>query len=104
MLATGTIGAVLRAMNTVDARTDGLRPYLELILPIAGGGNWSGPDMAANWYRRNFRIAANLLSMTEPGDRIVVIYGAGHIPVLEHVLALNRGLNLVDPVPYLEGT
>ncbi len=100
-LASGTIGAVLALLNTPEERAAMLRPYLESLLPLASPPSWPGPDMAANWYRRNFRIAANLLALAEEGDRIVVIYGAGHIPVLEHVLRSIQSYRVVDPRPFL---
>ena len=97
----GTIGDALRLMNQRSEREDILSPYLRSLLPIAGDGSWAGPDMVANWYRRNFRIAANILAIAEDGDRLIVIYGAGHIPVLEHTLSLNPRFRMHDPLRYL---
>lgn len=99
-LRTSTIGDALRSLNTEATRKAMLQPYLE-IATIAGGGNWSGPDMAAGWYRRNFRIAANLYQLMAPDERIAVIYGAGHVPVLEQVLT-GQGVTVVDPLDFLD--
>jgi hypothetical protein len=101
-LRANSIGQVLRLLNSPRLREATLAPYLELLLPISTHGNWAGPDMVANWYRRNFRIAASLLSTTTPGDRVLVIFGAGHAPVLEHVLRHVAEVNLVDPFDYLD--
>lgn len=100
-LATRTIGEALKACNTSAARQACLLPYLEMVT-IAGDGNWAGPDMAARWYRRNFRIAANLQRLLGPDERVAVIYGAGHVPVLEQWLT-GRGVTLVDPLVFLDG-
>lgn len=43
---------------------------------------YPGPDMVAAWYRRNLRILSHLHAITEPGDRLLIVYGQGHIPGL----------------------
>lgn len=100
-LHSGTIADALVVMNQPEAKAAALAPYLDLLLPIASDGNWAGPDMVANWYRRNFRIAANVHAVADDGDRLALIYGAGHIPILEHVLACSSRFSLHDPLQYL---
>lgn len=56
---------------------------------LAGGFNTStneGPDVLALWwYSRNLRIFNQILqSRPGPDDRIVVLFGNGHVPVLKH--------------------
>lgn len=101
ILRNGTIGEALHFANAPEERRAMLTPYLDALLPIAGDGNWSGPEMVANWYRRNFKIAARIHAVAEDGDRLVVIFGAGHIPVLEHVLGASQRFRLVDPLDFL---
>ena len=96
-----TIGEYLKAMNSPEARRGVLRPYIEYLVPIAASGQYPGPEMAANWYRRNLKIAANLRHASSAGDRVLVVYGAGHIPVLEHILSLMPDIELVDPLAHL---
>ncbi|MGE0554702.1 MAG: DUF5694 domain-containing protein [Gemmatimonadales bacterium] len=55
----------------------------------------------AKWYERNIRIFANLRRSTEPGDRVLVIFGAGHAPILCELLAADPGLTLVDLLEFL---
>lgn len=43
---------------------------------------YPGIEWVQGWYGRNMRIFVNLMRITEPGDRILVIYGQGHIPLL----------------------
>ena len=45
--------------------------------------NWVGPDWLGRWYRRNIRMAGNVLKMTEAGDRILIIVGSNHKWVLD---------------------
>ena len=58
--------------------------------------------MVANWYRRNFRIAANIHATAEDCDRLAIIYGSGHLPVLEHALSMTPRFSLVDRLDYLQ--
>jgi hypothetical protein len=56
---------------------------------LAGGFNTSdksGPDILAMWwYSRNLRIFNNILSTKPSGeDRILVLFGNGHMPILKH--------------------
>lgn len=100
-LRRGTIGSALRMLNSAGAREAALAPYLDHLLPICTGDDWAGADMVANWYRRNIRIALNLARTVEDGDRVLVLYGAGHAPVLEHLWRATTGYKLLDPLDYL---
>jgi len=58
--------------------------------------------MVADWYKRNLRIFANLTRIAEPGDRIFIIYGQGHIKILSDLVVESPDFCLVDPLPYLK--
>ena len=46
--------------------------------------DYFGPDNAMWWYNRNLRIFHNLLQINDPGrDRIFLLIGAGHLPILD---------------------
>ena len=66
-------------------------------------GDYTMPDHVAGWwYARNLRIFANLKRITEsPDDRILVIFGAGHTPILKHLLSCSPKHELVDLRTYL---
>jgi hypothetical protein len=50
--------------------------------------NWAGPDLVADWTRRNMRIFGNVVRLADtPNERIVVIYGAGHLGWLRQAFA-----------------
>jgi hypothetical protein len=93
----------LAHLNRPPDRTLNDREYLDRCLTIGAGDNWGGVDLVASWYRRNLRIFANLLLIAEPGDRIVVVYGLGHIPSLTHFAETSGRVECVDPVPLLTG-
>lgn len=100
-LRLGTVGDALLVANQPEQVDAMLRPYLNFLLPMAEGDNWAGPDMVANWYRRNFRIAASVHAIAEPGDRLLIIFGSGHIPVLCHALGLSSRFEIHDVLGYL---
>ncbi len=42
--------------------------------------DYAGPDLLTSWYQRNMRIYNNIVNLIDsPGERILVIYGAGHL-------------------------
>lgn len=62
----------------------------------------SPAELIAYYYMRNAKIFSKLIDVTEPGDRVVVVYGAGHKHWLEHFIRNMPGFELVDPIPYLQ--
>ena len=47
------------------------------------GDDYLGPDSRTRWYNRNLRIFSNIQRIpAEPSDRVLVIIGAGHLPIL----------------------
>ncbi|MEM1206917.1 MAG: DUF5694 domain-containing protein [Acidobacteriota bacterium] len=59
-------------------------------------------ELQAYWFMRNAKIWSKLIDVTKPGDRVVVVYGAGHKFWLEHFADHTPGFVRVDPAPYLE--
>lgn len=70
-------------------------------LRIGDHDNQAGADLNAMWYLRNAKIWGKLLSVAKPGDRVLVIYGAGHGYWLRHFASATPGVVAVDPVPLL---
>lgn len=66
------------------------------------GEQQPGAELQAYWFMRNAKIFSKLAQVTKPGDRVVVVYGAGHKYWLDHFAAHTPGFTRVDPVPYLE--
>lgn len=61
------------------------------------GANWVG-----NWHARNLRIYANLARVAgRPGDRTVVIFGAGHAPLLRTYASESGTFNVADARDFL---
>jgi hypothetical protein len=52
--------------------------------------NWAGADLIADWYRRNLRIYSNVINVAQsPGDRVLVIFGAGHLGWLRQIFGAD---------------
>lgn len=100
-LAEGSVAQMLYRMNTPAAIEWADRGYLEFFLPLVTGDDYGGAEFVATWYERNLKIFSNLHRISEPGDRVFVIYGAGHIPHLRYFVTLSPHFCVVDPLPYL---
>jgi len=73
----GTVGDMLLRLNSPEWLRANARSYFRVGLygtaEDPAGANW---DML--WYGRNLTIFNNIVRRTQPGDRVLVIYGAGH--------------------------
>ncbi|CAN5668253.1 hypothetical protein BH10BAC3_BH10BAC3_41000 [soil metagenome] len=60
-------------------------------------GRYDGADaLATYWYDRNLRIFRNIQRITtSPKDRILVLYGAGHISILDQLLKCSIEYNYI---------
>jgi hypothetical protein len=71
--------------------------YLVREFKVGEGEEYPGADSKTAWYNRNLRIFANLQRITGgPDERILVIIGAGHLPVLWHALEASPEYERVD--------
>ncbi|MBK8980820.1 MAG: hypothetical protein IPM38_00500 [Ignavibacteria bacterium] len=61
-----------------------------------------GVEMVAEWYKRNFFIYRNILEKSVSGDKILIIFGQGHIPILTDLLKDNPKYKVVMPLDYLK--
>ncbi len=58
-------------------------------------GDWAGADLVSDWFRRNMRIYSNIAHLVDsPNERVLVIYGAGHLGWLRHVFASDPSFRL----------
>jgi len=76
--------------------------YLRLS-QVGAGSNYFGVDTLSEWYKRNIYIFGNLQAITEPGDRILVIYGAGHMKILQEFICSYNPMELLTLEDILEG-
>lgn len=74
--------------------------YLTL-LSFGNGENQPGAELNAYWYMRNAKMFAKAGLIAEPGDRLLILVGAGHAYWLNDFAAHTPGYVRVDPVPLL---
>lgn len=77
--------------------TDGFR--------VGDGTDYAGADaFPTRWYSRNLRIFSNILRLCgAPEDRVLVVVGAGHVPILHHAAECSPDVELVEAGAYLGG-
>lgn len=61
-----------------------------------------GVELATEWYKRNFFIYRNILENSRAGDRLLIIFGQGHMAILQNLLKDNPRFKLVSPLDYLQ--
>ena len=92
---------LLVRVNTAEAVAARHRRYFDYAMLSddveAPGANW-----LANWHGRNLRIFARIVRIADdPEDRVLVVYGAGHAPLLRQFADQSGAFLVTDPVSYL---
>jgi len=100
LIDTDTIPHLLRWMND-PAFASRDNDFYTTMLHIGSGTEQPGANLLGAWNLRNFHICANLVQHAKPGDRIVVIYGAGHEFLLRRCISEMPGYKLVEANDYL---
>ena len=95
-----SIGANLRWMNQPAILLRAQQPYMDMATVGAGDG-YVGAGVVAAWYDRNLHMFANIARIGRPGDRILLIVGMGHAPILRELVRSHPGMELVEPLAYL---
>lgn len=58
-------------------------------------GDWAGADLVSDWFRRNMRIYSNVVQLIDsPNERVLVIYGYGHLGWLRNDFASDPTIRL----------
>jgi len=93
-LRSHSILETLEYMNSDAMATKGISFYYACV-PYGDPGDYAGPDLLAAWYQRNIRIYHNIVQLIEsPNDRILVLYGAGHLGWLQQDVANDASVRL----------
>ncbi len=57
--------------------------------------DWAGADFLTERFRRNMRIYSNIVQVVDsPNERVLVIFGAGHLGWLRHDFASDSSFRL----------
>jgi hypothetical protein len=91
-------------LNRPEALSDLNRRYFDYILlgdaTRNPGANWVG-----SWYARNMKILANIVRVADsPSDRVLVIFGAGHVFPLTEFAQQSGAFTVESPEPLLQRT
>lgn len=81
---------------------EGMDQFYWDIIAFGDGETQPGADLAAGWFLRNAKIFNKLQQVTQPGDRVVVIYGSGHNHWLRELVDRASGYELEPVLPYLQ--
>lgn len=100
-IAAGSIGAVLRYMNTPERLQEHHGLYIDM-LRFGEGDQQPGAALASAWYARNLNICARMLQTLPPGGKAVVFYGEGHAHLLRRCAIEAPGVELVEANEYLQ--
>ena len=93
-LRSHTILEMLEYMNSDSLVARDVAEYFAFV-PYGEPWEYAGPDLLASWYQRNIRIYHNIVRLIEsPSDRILVIYGAGHLGWLRQDVANDATVTL----------
>lgn len=86
-LLSHSILQMLDRINSDEAVRRNLAGYA-MFAHFGEADDYAGGELLTQWYHRNVRIHTHLLQILEPGDRVLVVYGSGHLGLLrQNVLA-----------------
>lgn len=93
-LLSHTILETLEYMNSDSFVARDMAEYFAMV-PYGEPWEYAGPDLLAAWYQRNIRIYRNIVALIDsPVERIIVIYGAGHLGWLRQDVANDATVRL----------
>jgi len=94
-MRTHTVLEILEHMNADSTAAKGVAGYYASFLPFGEPYEYAGPDLIASWFQRNIRIYHNVRALAaSPGDRVLVVYGAGHLGWLQQMAEDDPGVEL----------
>ena len=94
---------MLLRMNSSEAVRRDLAGYA-MFAHFGEEYNYPGARLLTEWYQRNMRILSNLLNILAPGDRVIVIFGAGHLGLLRQAVQADPTLTLRTIEEFASGT
>ncbi len=99
---TNTVRQLLLNINSQQRALEEMNMFYYPLLAVGNDKAQPGAELNSGWYQRNAKIMAKLNLVAKPGDKILVLFGAGHNYWLRHFVNLMPGYKLVNVVPYLQ--
>ncbi|HEX8772956.1 MAG TPA: DUF5694 domain-containing protein [Pyrinomonadaceae bacterium] len=101
-LFTLSITDQLILLNQPDRIEKSHKIYFDL-MRIGRGKEYVGANYVSWWYRRNLTILDNIIRITDsPKERILVVYGSGHLKLLTQFAKESGFYNVESPLKYLQ--
>jgi len=89
-----TLLEMFEYLNSDSMSAKGVAFYYSIV-PFGDPGDYAGPDLLAAWYQRNIRIYHNIRKVIDsPNDKVLVIFGAGHLGWLQQDAASDATVKL----------
>lgn len=102
ILAEKSLTAALQYLNSEEAINKNHFGYL-LTTQIGDEENRIGTEIVGEWYKSNLNIYRNIQKLANSNDdRILVIYGQGHLKILGQLIEDSRDMELVPIEQFLE--
>jgi hypothetical protein len=98
---TTPINRMLARMNDPAQIAADNREFYYALLRVGDGTAQPGAELNGGWYLRNAKIFSKLSQITQPGDKVVVLFGAGHAYWLRHFAQNTPGFTLIEAADYL---
>ncbi len=93
----------LAYQNNPERLRLGLGHYLIADFKVGANGYFPGADGSTYWWNRNLRIFSNILRLAAESkeERIFVMIGAGHLPILRFLAMACPEIEFIDAYDYL---
>jgi hypothetical protein len=92
-LLSHTVLDMFRRLNSSESIAEGAAIYARWG-HFGDDNDPAGARLLTRWYERNTFILTSFLGVIEPGDRVLVLYGAGHQTLLRRFIADDPSLKL----------
>lgn len=98
-----TLREHLALLNHPESCLKSHQHYLTMGILEGAGDNYVGADAVTKWYRRNIRIFSNAYDLTDfdREERLLLIYGSGHVWQLRQFFTDSPDYDYVEPNDYL---
>jgi len=95
--------SVVRYLNSPEYALGDNAFYVRMLQPELGSDDlYGGANALTNWAKRNLRILSNLYRVAEPGDRLLLLIGSGHLTPLNQWAQGAQDLALMNTLAYLD--
>ena len=93
---------ILLQLNAPDTLAESHRVYMDLA-QVGAGNERIGAEVVMRWYERNMMMFVNLARLASaPNERVLVVVGAGHVPLLTHFVLGAKRFRLEQVSAYLK--